>query len=271
MKSHQDVLPLYEEGELFGRGLDGFRPFLELHLLAARRPAGAVVIFPGGGYAARAPHEGAPVARAFNAQGFHAWVAHYRVAPNRHPAPLQDAARAVQCVRRHAAAWNVNPTQVAVLGFSAGGHLAASLGVHFETPWVRVPRPGAEGLIRPDALILGYPVITSGPTGHRSSFDNLLGPDAPDSLRREMSLELHVTSKTPPTFLWHTADDSGVPVENSLLFSQALRRHGVPFELHVYARGRHGLGLASEDPHVASWVMLAAQWLRLLGWETASP
>ncbi len=239
---------------------DSFRPWLELYLLAGEVPRGAVLICPGGGYANRAPHEGAPVARRFNEAGFHAFVVQYRVAPHRHPAPLLDAARAMRIIRHYAQEWRVDSGRVAVCGFSAGGHLAASLGVHFDhvpptgDPLDRTP-------CRPDALILCYPVITAGRFIHRGSFDNLLGANAPEAARQKMSLELQVGAYTPPAFLWHTAQDAGVPVENSLLFAQALRKYGTLFELHIYPRGAHGLGLAPDDPHVATWMTLCCEWL----------
>ncbi len=242
-----------------------FRPRLELCLVKTDTPRGMVVVCPGGGYVTRAPHEGLPIAAKFNAAGIHACVVHYRVAPNRHPAPLLDVARAVRLVRAHAAEWQVDAERVAVCGFSAGGHLTASLGVHFD----RVPPvndPLDQVNCRPDALILCYPVISSGQFAHRGSFEALLGPNAPAEMLWMMSLELQVTERTPPTFLWHTAEDGGVPVENSLLFAQALSAHNVPFELHVYPQGRHGLGLAPEDPHVATWSDLCCEWLHGMGW-----
>ncbi|HVF09538.1 MAG TPA: alpha/beta hydrolase [Abditibacteriaceae bacterium] len=254
-----------------------FQPYLELFPLATDEPRGAVLICPGGGYASRAEHEGAVVARRFNEDGFHAFVAQYRVAPQRHPAPLFDVARAIRIIRHRAAQWKVEPSKIAVCGFSAGGHLAASLGVHFNeatpaagsTP-ASTPGSTPDGLdalsCRPDALILCYPVISAVASAHAGSFHNLMGTDAPPDLRQKMSLELQVTPATPPAFLWHTFDDMAVPVENSLLFAHALRRQSIPFEMHIYPTGRHGLGLAEEDAHVATWMPLCCEWLRSMGW-----
>ena len=246
---------------------DDFRPWLESYPLDMPDARGAVLVCPGGGYTHRAPHEAEPIARRFNEGGFHAFVVQYRVSPHRHPAPLLDVSRALRIIRAHADEWRVNPDRIAVCGFSAGGHLTASLGVHYEMDVLNTGDDDLDAVsARPDALILGYPVITSGDEfGHRGCFDNLLGPDAAPEMLHTMSLEHQVTPETPPAFLWHTAEDGGVPVENSLLFAMALHKHGVPFEVHVYPHGRHGLGLAPEDPHVATWAGLCCEWLRGMG------
>ncbi len=241
---------------------DDFHPWLERYPAETADVRGAVLVCPGGGYNHRAAHEAEPIARRFNTCGFHAFVVHYRVTPHRHPAPLLDASRALRLIRAHADAWRVDPARIAVCGFSAGGHLAASLGVHYGMEALNTGDDLDAISARPDALILAYPVITSGEFAHRGCFDTLLGPGAAPELRRLMSLELQVTPETPPTFLWHTAEDGSVPVENSLLFAAALHKHGVPFELHVYPHGRHGLGLAPEDAHVATWAELCGEWLR---------
>lgn len=243
-----------------------FRPWLEAYPLDGDAALGAVLVCPGGGYVTRAPHEAEPVARAFNEAGYHAFVVQYRIAPHRHPAPLLDAARAMQIIRERASAWRVDPDHVAVCGFSAGGHLAASLGVHHDLDVLDEHGLPDAPACRPDALVLGYPVISAGVSRHEGSFRNLLGPDPEAADLDLMSLEQQVTAETPPAFLWHTADDPAVPVENSLAFAMALRRHDVPFELHVYPSGRHGLGLAPETPHIATWMELSCAWLREMGW-----
>jgi acetyl esterase/lipase len=248
---------------------DGFRPWLDPYPVPTGRPCGAVLICPGGGYGGRAYHEGILVAQRFNQAGFHAFVVHYSVAPRRHPVPLCDASRALRLMRQGASRWSVSPEHIAICGFSAGGHLAGSLGTHFDRPYLQDPEAPGRFANRPDALILCYPVISSGPVGHQGSFANLLGPEATAAARYDLSLEQQVSAQTPPAFLWHTVADEGVPVENSLLFAQALRGHGVPFELHVYPRGQHGLGLAAEDPHVATWMELCCEWLRGMGWPAA--
>ncbi|HUZ17195.1 MAG TPA: alpha/beta hydrolase [Spirochaetia bacterium] len=256
-----------------GEGTDGFRPTLETYVLDGERPRPLVLVCPGGGYHFVSPREAEPIALQFNAAGFHSCVLDYSVAPRRHPQPLRDLSRAMCIAREHAAEWKVNADQIAVCGFSAGGHLAASLGVHWNKPYL-ANVPGIDvGLNRPDALILSYPVLTSGGFAHRGSFANLLGEDPSKELLEEMSLELQVTSETPPAFLWHTVNDEAVPVQNSLLFADALRRSGVPFELHLYPRGPHGISLATaetsrtpeeEDSHIGTWMTLCIEWLRML-------
>ena len=240
-------------------------PRLTPFLLNNSEPTGAVIVCPGGGYGGRAPHEGAPVARWLNSLGIAAFVLDYRVAPNRHPIPLGDAQRAIRTVRQRAAEWRIRPDRIGILGFSAGGHLAASAGTHYDAGNPQATDPIERQSCRPDALVLCYAVITFGEYRHNGSMVNLLGLEPPEDLRQHMSNELHVSGDTPPTFLWHTADDAGVPVENALLFAGALRRNGVPFALHVYPHGKHGLGLAPDDPIVGTWPALCGQWLTSLG------
>ena len=222
---------------------------------------GAVIVCPGGGYARLAPHESEPVARWLNGLGIAAFVLAYRVAPHRYPAPLRDGQRAVQLVRHRAAAWGLDPARVGMLGFSAGGHLAASVGTCPDAADPASADPVARRSSRPDLLVLCYPVISFGGQRHLGSTDNLLGLEATAEQRADVSLELRVAADTPPTFLWHTAADQSVPVEHGLLFASALGRHGVPFALHVYPHGRHGLGLAEGDPLVGTWRTLCAAWL----------
>lgn len=229
------------------------------------RPVGAVVVCPGGGYAGRAPHEADPIARRLNEFGIAGFVCHYRVAPYRHPFPMLDAQRAVRWVRAHAAEYGVNPDRVGILGFSAGGHLASTVATHHDAGDPGASDPVDRLSCRPDAVVLCYAVISFGRFGHLGSMENLLGPAPPEGLRESLSNETQVTRDTPPSFLWHTAEDAGVPVQNSLLFAEALAGQGVPFELHVYPNGCHGLGLAPEDPHVASWSRLCGEWLKGLG------
>lgn len=224
---------------------------------------GAVIVCPGGGYGMRAAHEGEPIARWLNSIGIHAFVLRYRVSPYQYPSALMDVQRAVRYVRHHAADYRLNENKIGVLGFSAGGHLTASIGTHYDEG-----NPQAADVIdrqscRPDAIVLCYPVITMKlPFTHEGSRRNLLGDNPDQQLVELMSCEGQVTSDTPPTFLWHTSDDGAVPVENSILFASALRQAGVPFDLHVYEKGRHGLGMAEEDEHVASWTTVCGLWLK---------
>ena len=191
---------------------------------------------------------------------------------NVYSAALRALAEAVAWVRAGAAENHVDPRQISVCGFSAGGHLAGSLGVFWNAPFLAAETGLAPQDMRPDKMVLCYPVITGGEFAHKGSFDNLLGADADAARRAEVSLEQHVTQDTPPAFLWHTYTDPGVPVENTMLFAMALRRAGVPFESHIYSVGGHGLSLANEltentagagvQAECTGWVNLAAGWLR---------
>jgi acetyl esterase/lipase len=238
-------------------------PTITPHLAAGGgpEPRAAIVVCPGGGYASLAPHEGAPVARWLNGLGVNAFVLRYRVAPYGHPWPLADAQRAIRTVRHRAAAWGVDPARVGILGFSAGGHLAATAATHFDAGDAAAADPVERMSSRPDLAILCYAVITLEQFRHEGSMRNLIGAQPTAELRRRLSAEQQVTADTPPAFLWHTADDAAVPVENSLLFAAALSRFRVPFALHVFERGRHGLGLAQDDPDVGGWTDRCALWL----------
>ena len=233
---------------------------------AARRPRGAVLVCPGGGYTNRAAHEQLPIAECYRDAGYNAFVLQYRVSPNIHPAPLLDVSRAVRLIRHNADRWNLDAQHIAVCGFSAGGHLTASLGVHYGLDILSTRDELGTVSCRPDALILSYAVLSGKAFRHEGSFTNLLGPNPDPAVVALMSLEDHVTPNTPPTFLWHTADDPVVPIANSLIFAQALNHNGVPFELHVYPSGPHGLGLALATPHIATWMGLSAEWLSGMGW-----
>ncbi|HEV2296624.1 MAG TPA: alpha/beta hydrolase [Tepidisphaeraceae bacterium] len=231
---------------------------------AARNPDGsAMLIFPGGGYGNLAHHEGEPVARWLASLGITSFVVHYRLGPRyRHPAMLHDAAHAVRTVRALAREWRVDNKRIGVLGFSAGGHLAATISTQFDAGDPSSPDPIAKVSSRPDLSVLCYPVITmSGVSAHTGSRQRLLGDNPPQELIDQMSAEKQVTERTPPAFIFHTADDPGVPVENALLYASALRSHKVPFELHIYEHGRHGVGLASDDPILRTWTERCAAWL----------
>jgi len=230
----------------------------------------AIVICPGGGYGGLANHEGDDYARWFNEMGIAGFVLRYRLGPSgyRHPAMLQDAARAVRTVRARAGEWKLDPTHVGIIGSSAGGHLASTLLTHFDGG-----KPDAADIVerqssRPDLGILCYAVITMGEFTHKGSRYNLLGPNPSPELIRDLSNELQVTKNTPPCFIWHTFEDKAVPVENSLQFAEALRKAGGRFDLHIYEKGDHGLGLGSArwDPaHRHPWTADCAFWLKAHG------
>lgn len=256
-------IELWEKAPGFNPAFGQEAPGLNLFLLDDGQPHGLVIVFPGGGYNGLAPHEGAPIAKWLNAAGFSAGVLNYRVAPYRHPIPFQDAARAVRTVRAHAAEWGVRAEKIGVLGFSAGGHLAATIATQFEAGDVSAADPIERVSSRPDAAVLCYPVITlTRSFAHAGSGQSLLGEKPAPGLKESLSAENRVTDHTPPCFLWHTAEDDGVPVQNSLAFADALHHQGVPFELHVFPNGRHGLGLANDDPIVSQWQALCANWLK---------
>lgn len=267
------IVEVWDQDTYTGQLEDGFTPKIETYILKGEQKRGAVLICPGGGYGYTSEREAEPIALEFNAAGFHAFVLHYSVAPRKHPQPLLDVSRAIRRIREHAEEWNIVKDKIAVCGFSAGGHVAASLGVHWDKPFLQDGYDDHAETNRPNALILSYPVISSGEHTHRDSFNNLLGAEPEASLLAEMSLEEQVNEKTPPAFIWHTFEDQLVPVENSLLFAQAMRRLGIPFELHIYPEGPHGLSLATKltatneeqiNPHVATWMDLCIQWLSCL-------
>jgi len=230
----------------------------------------AMVICPGGGYGHLAEHEGAGDARWLNELGITAFVLKYRLgsAGYRHPVMMQDAARAVRLVRAHAAEWGIDTNRVGIIGSSAGGHLASTLVTHFDGGQADAEDPIERQSSRPNVGVLCYPVITLGEFTHQGSKKNLLGINAPPELMQLLSNELQVTSNTPPCFLWHTVEDKTVPVENSLQFASALRTHGVKFELHLYERGGHGLGLGSREWNPEKhhpWVAECQRWLHEQG------
>ena len=243
-----------------------FVPFMELYPIETDKPLGAVLICPGGAYHHRSAHEGEIIARKFNETGLHAFVVQYRITPDRHPAPLEDAVRALKIIRFNAAKWKVKPNKIAICGFSAGGHLAGTVGLYHNKTTLSCDEIDKMPS-RPDALIFSYPVLTSGMFTHKDSFKNLLGENLPQKNLELLSLENNVTKDVPPSFLWHTANDEGVPVETSLLFAIELSKHKVPFELHIYPDGMHGLGLATELSRVVTWFGLCREWLRSMGWQ----
>ena len=245
-------------------------PSIEVRLPSRGNATGqAVIVCPGGGYGGLAyDWEGTDVAGWLNGRGVAAVILRYRlpvdgdVAHQKWLSPLLDAQRAIRFTRAHAAEWNINPAKVGIMGFSAGGHLASTAGTHFDAE-----NPKGSDAIdrlssRPDFLILIYPVISLLEYAHVGSRENLLGKNPSDALVRRYSNELQVTAQTPPTFLVHASDDSVVPVQNSLLFYEALVAHKVPAELHVYPKGGHGFSLALGQGRLNDWTELCARWLK---------
>ena len=268
----QPPLPLWPDG---APGALGHEP-KDIPTLTPFFPEAAVatgagmVICPGGGYSGLAAHEGEGYARWLNQQGIAAFVLKYRLGSSgyRHPRMLEDAARAMRLVRFHAAEWKLDPNRLGIIGSSAGGHLASTLLTHFDAGQPDAADPIERITCRPALGVLCYPVITMGDETHCGSRDNLLGKDPSRTLIQELSNELHVTKETPPCFIFHTYDDATVPVENSLEFAAALRRAKVPFELHIYEHGAHGLGLGtkSNDPaQMHPWTRECQRWLKEQG------
>lgn len=233
-----------------------------------KRPV--VVVCPGGGYGFTSDREAEPIALKFMAMGYHAVVLRYSVAPERYPKQLLQLGSLIKHIKEHAEEYHADPNKIFVSGFSAGGHLAASYGVFWEKEELWKEIGASKKDVKPAGLILSYPVITSGEYAHHDSFKNLLGHQY-EELKEMMSLEKQVTKNTPPTFLWHTFTDNLVPVENSLLFFSALRKEGVPCEMHIYPCGDHGLALANKETGNAqgggmqkeceSWISLVETWL----------
>jgi acetyl esterase/lipase len=265
--SAQTAIPLWPDGAPGALGKeDKDIPTLTPYLADAATASGAaMVIFPGGGYGALAPHEGKGYADWLVTNGISCFVVKYRLGSNkyRHPAMLQDAARAVRMVRAKASEWKIDPKRVGVIGSSAGGHLASTLLTHDDSGKADASDPIERQSSRPDLGILCYAVITMGANTHAGSKKNLLGDNPDPDLVKNLSNELQVTKDTPPCFIWHTWEDKGVKVENSLDFAYALQRAGVPFDLHVYQKGAHGIGLGKTAPH--PWANDCVYWLRAQG------
>ncbi len=267
--------------------MDGSQPYAGLtvyiqedyeELAVSDRPL--VLICPGGGYGFTSEREAEPLALAFLAMGYHAAVLRYSCAPAVFPTALTELACSIRLLRRNAEKWHILPNRIFVLGCSAGGHLAASLGVFWNRRFLAeaMGQEQETEIYRPDGLILCYPVISAGEFAHRGSFENLVGGQTralseklSQPVMELLSLENQVGAHTPPAFIWHTFADDAVPVENSLLFAGALRRAGVAAEFHLYPRGGHGLSLATwltanrdgagVQEECASWISLVHTWI----------
>ncbi len=252
---------------------NGFVPTLTTYIIDDtvcpdnKRKRPAVIVLPGSGYFKCSPREGEPVALMYNAAGYHAFVLDYSCFPNEYPEALIEVSDSVKLVRKNAAEWGIDPDKIIVCGFSAGGHAAACLA----TLWNKEPQIKCENAEnKPNGLILGYPVITTEKEfANIGSYENLLQENFKNEKMLEyLSLEKQVSKDTPPTFIFHTFSDDCVPVENSLMFASALKNSGVPFELHIFPNGPHGLSTATlesyftdEYKQVSSWTELSCKWL----------
>lgn len=246
----------------FDKNINQKEPSLESYIIGGKELRPAIIVCPGGGYEFKAPHEGGPIAEWLNSIGVSAFVLDYRVAPYRHPYPLLDLQRAIRYVRYNHKEFNVDPNRIGVLGFSAGGHLAASLSVHFDYDMDYSKDEIDKVSARPDMSVLCYPVINLTEYAHVGSRNNLLGEDASEELINFMCVEKQVKKDTPQTFIWTTAPDDTVPMENSLLYVTALKKNKVPFEIHVFPEGGHGLGLRDDFPYVTRWAKLCEEWFK---------
>lgn len=287
MSAQDTIMPLWpksipnqinsEEKEKVSRSDDGIiwitnvqKPTLEVYLPSKRNMTGqAVIIFPGGGYAGLAyDWEGTDIAKVLTTKGMAGIVVKYRlpgsksISEGKNVVPLQDAQRAIRLVRSKSDEWNIDSKKIGIMGFSAGGHLASTLGTHYNERVYKRQDEADDLSARPDFMALIYPVITLGqPSTHTGSRVSLLGEDAADESVNYLSNEKHVQANTPPTFLLHAMDDGAVPVENSIMFFDALREHNVPTTMHVYPTGGHGFSLALKDKKLKGWIDLFFDWM----------
>ena len=259
---------LWENGApLFDPEIGQPEPTLTSYLLEGAQSDGSrrgcVIVCPGGAYWGRADHEGRPIAEMLNEAGISAFVLNYRVQPYRYPVERYDVNRAVRYVRYYADKFEIDPEKIGVLGFSAGGHLAVMSVEQYDYGMENGDEIDKISS-RPDSGILCYPVVTLEKSfTHEGTRDALLGTPNDPELAKKLSGEVSVRDDMPPIFMWHTAADGGVPVLNSLKLSEELYEHKIPFALHVFPFGQHGLGLAPGNPHVAQWAPLLVNWLKL--------
>lgn len=267
-----DAIPLWPDGAPGAKGTaENDRPTVTAYLPAADKATGAaIVICPGGGYGGLAEHEGKGYAEWLAEHGIAGIVLKYRLGSHgyQHPAMLQDATRAVRLTRSKAGEWKLDTKRIGIMGSSAGGHLASTLLTHFDAGKADAADPIERESSRPDLGILCYPVISMGPNTHAGSRKNLLGDHPSPELIEHLSSEKQVTAQTPPCFIWHTWEDKGVKIENALSFASALQANDVPFDLHVYQKGGHGLGLGGgrNGGDLHPWTQDCLYWLKANGW-----
>ena len=272
------MIPMEEKGSEPGAKLILYIQDYSKDMKIQKRPL--ILMCPGGGYGRTSDRESEPMALKFLSMGYHVGLLRYSCAPATFPTSLTELARAMMLIREHAEEWNIERDKIVVQGCSAGGHLAASLGMFWHEDFL-AKELGLEGdreVLKPYGMLLSYPVITSGEFAHKGSFEKLIGPDRSDEERVELlqklSLENQVTDKTPQAFIWHTFAENSVPVENSLLLVSAFRKAGIPTEFHMFPRGKHGLALANKltetndgraiQDECVIWIQLAEVWLKNL-------
>ena len=271
----EDPDPALEDEEIYlwkdgsennGQNPD-YRPKIKIYYPTVRdKDAGkkfaAVLICPGGGYHIQASHEGQPFARLFAMNGIIGIVLTYRVYPDRYPGSYSDACRAIRFLRRNADNYNIDPDRIGIMGFSAGGHLASTVATQPELYKDKHDDLVGSVSARPDRLILGYPVISFvDDYAHTGSAKALLGEEPDPKMARQLSNNHQVTKDNPPVFLFHTAEDKGVPPQNSMSFAEACIQNDVPVEMHLYETGKHGVGMALDTPSLRSWSDLLINWL----------
>ena len=262
-----------EKDDGSGRFTNIHQPSMVIYAPPAEKAVGTAVIYaPGGGYVrVAAGKDGGEVVKWLNAVGITVFLLKYRHADYGHPAPLRDALRAVRLVRSRAAEWGIRPDRIGMLGGSAGGHLTASAGTLFGAPEGRTGAALDQVSGRPDFLVLVFPVITmQEPSAHATSRRALLGDAPTEEAKHHLSVDEQVTAQTPPTFLVHSSEDTTVPVENSLLFYQAMRRAKAPIEMHLYPKGPHGSGMSPALGPTAEWPRHCESWMRFNGWLPAA-
>lgn len=264
-----EVFPIQVEGSLPEAKLCTYILDTSDELMIKKRPL--ILLCPGGGYGYTSDREAEPLAMKFLAMGYHVAILRYSCEPAVYPTALLEVAQAMKLIHEYAEEWRVEEDKIFVQGCSAGGHLAASLGVFWQEEWIAEKIGATSDMLRPAGLILCYPVITSGEYAHRGSFENLLRGQYTEEMLERVSLEKQVTEHVPPVFLWHTYTDDAVPVENSLFFIQAMKKYDIPVEFHMYPLGGHGLstcGVQSANAQgygvqeeCATWLSLVETWL----------
>lgn len=258
------MINLWDKTMPYAMESEAFVPHIKEYVAGSK---GAVVVCPGGAYAGRAEHESDAIGEWFKSIGITAIVLEYRVAPYKHPAEISDVQRAIRYVRYNADKYGIDKDKIAVMGFSAGGHLAGMASVHYDKKMYEPTDEIDNESARPDLSILCYPVIDMGEYRHDGSRLNLIGTRPTTEMREFMSLHKQITDDTPEAFLWHTSSDDAVPVMNSLLYAQGLAERRINYEMHVYPMGPHGLGLAKDNPYVAKWSRDLEEWLKYKDWK----